>query len=263
MNSETKKLNVLMHGFGTLGNAIARNIENSPLLENFYVLAQNTPQNTKAIHIGSGKELSIGDLKKFLKEKEIDFAISFHEMFTLRGLIEFYNNELKVPIIGCPQEWFYLEYSKCFCKEFMNRNNIKTADYMPIYHKSDADFAIKNFGLPIVIKNEHLQAGFGSYVCNTKKECEEAIKKNLKDFDFCLAEKFLVGEEITQQYIWDKENLVTLQPVRDLKKAQIGNKYINTGGLASYTPITLSDEQKKQLEEYNQKLEDLFKKIKN
>ena len=153
MNSETKKLNVLMHGNGALSNAIARSIENSPLLGNFYILGSNTNINTKAIHIGTGKELSIGDLKKVLKEKEIDFAISFHEMFSIKGLVNFYQDTLNFPIIGCPQSWFYLEYSKRECKEFMNRHKIKTADYMTIFDKNDADFAIETFGLPIVIKN--------------------------------------------------------------------------------------------------------------
>lgn len=264
MSNETKRLNVLIHGLGSLGTAIINSISKSPLIGKIYVVGitrrKNIPSNIE--YLGCGKDLKISDLKNIIKEKNIDFAISFYEIYTIKGLIDFYINELKIPIIGCPQGWFDLEYSKLSCKEFMNRNGIKTADFLQIFNKNDIKYAIEKFGLPLVIKNNYLEAGFGSHICETKSECENIANKLLKSYDFCLAEKYITGEEITQQYIWDKENIIPLNPVKDFKKAKINNKEINTGGLASYTPVSLTETQINQLEDLNNNLSKIFKSFK-
>ncbi len=261
-NTDKKKLNILFHSFGTVNHALIRNFKKSPLLNKIYVMGHNANPIEMVENLGSTKELSIGDLKRIIKEKEIDFSICFHELYTIRGLIDFYHNELKIPIFGCPQKWFYLEYSKQICKDFMNLHNIKTPKYLNIFDKDDIKVAIKNFGLPLVIKNNFLEGGFGSHICKTERECKEQVKKLLKKYDTCIAEKYVEGKEITQQYIWDKNKLIPFKPVKDFKKAKIGKEYINTGGLASYTPVALTEKEQEELTKYNTRLNEIFTTVK-
>ncbi len=261
-NTNKKKLNILFHSFGTVDHAIIRSFKKSPLLNKIFLIGNNANPIEEVEHLGSAKELKISDLKRLVKEKEIDFSICFHELYTIRGLIDFYHNELKIPVFGCPRQWFYLEYSKQVCKDFMNLHNIKTAEHMNILDKDDVKEAVKRFGLPLVIKNIFLEGGFGSHICKTEKDCKEQVKKLLKTFNSCIAEKYLEGKEITQQYIWDKNKLIPFKAVKDFKKAKVGKEYINTGGLASYTPVELTEKEQEELVKYNARLSEIFTKVK-
>lgn len=259
---EERKLNILFLEFGSVGSELERKFQTSKLLGQTYIISHSKHAQYYGEYVGSTYTTKIGDLKKFLKEKNINLVICFAENHTIRGFVDFFKFHLKIPVLGCTKEWFKLESSKTDGKFFMAENGIKSPSYTISHSKEDTKKAINEFGLPIVIKNNNLKAGFGSYICRSEKEAFRATKNILKINELCIVEKFIKGEEISVQYLWDEENLVALNPVRDFKKSSSDTNAINTGGMGCYTPVCLKENQQTMLEAYNKQLEEVFKKNK-
>lgn len=257
MCKSEKKLNVLIHGFGSLNAGIIRKLKKSVLLNNIYIIANNNIEDIDCIYIGSPKTIKFKDLKVLIKQNNIDFVILFDEIYNSLGLTDYYINTLKIPIIGITKEWAVLENSKMTGKEFMSFHNIKTPNFAVINNTNELKDIILKFGLPIVIKNNFLQGGYGSYICKNMQSALDITRRLLKEFNYCLAEKYIAGEEISQQYFWDRNTLLPLLPVKDFKKDNDG---LNTGGLGSYIPIVLDSNKQKILNNYNQHLQDVFAK---
>lgn len=262
MNETNKKINVLIHTFNALTHGIIRKIKDSKLLGNIYIISNNKPFDVDCIYLGSFSNIKFGELKKIVKEKEIDFAISFQESYSISGLINFFQEKINLPAIGVTKEWFELEYSKLKGKEFMAANGIVSPEYVTVEKIDELENAISSFGLPIVIKNNFLEAGFGAHICKDKKSALKFAKKIIKEHKFCIAEKFVQGFEISQQYFWDKNTLLPMLPVKDFKRPNDNTDSVNTGGLACYTPVMLTENENKLLEKYNLKLSEIFKKEK-
>lgn len=258
---QDKKLNVLLFGgISALNSSIIDKLSVSQDIGEIYTINANQTFMLKIINLGSGKKLRKIELKKFIKEKNIDFVIIFSEGYSATGVIDYYKQA--IPIIGVTKEWFKIEESKLIGKEFMIENGIKTPNFEIINDKNNIDSALKKFGLPIVIKRNTLQRGFGSYICHKECEYKKLAKQFLKQDKICIAEQFIKGEEITQTYIWDTETLIPLNPVKDYKRLKEGDKGINTGSLGSYTPVELTKNQEKLLDIYNKKMKSLFESLK-
>lgn len=257
-----KKINILFFLYGSTGYALEQNFKKSKYTGEMYILSDKKPFNSNCTYLGSQKNLKIGELKKLINYYKIDLIICFAENYTQTGFINFCKEHLNIPTIGCTREWFILESSKISGKHFMQDENIKMPQFTVIYHAQNIDYAISEFNLPLVLKNNNLKAGFGSYICHTKKEAEKRAKEILKENQSCIVEKFIQGSEISQQYIWDEKTLLPLKPVRDYKKSINSIKGINTGGLGCYTPVKLTEEQNIMLKAYNEKIALIFEKLK-
>lgn len=136
----------------------------------------------------------------------------------------------------------------------MAKNNIITPEYVIVDSTDKLLKVISKFGFPIVIKNNFLQGGFGSHICTDEKSAVSIAKEIIKKYKFCIAEKFIEGFEISQQYFYDKNTLLPMLPVKDFKKMSDKITAVNTDGLACYTPVVLSEKEITLLEEYNKKL---------
>lgn len=255
-----------MHGgYNSTTYPLFKKLKESNIVSEIFIITkqkENPLYSNLCTYIGSPEKIKIKELKTFINNHNINLAITFREDYSKSGLVDFYRNTLNIPIIGVTKNWFELEYSKKFCKEFLVNNNLLTPDYMIINNLDDLNSAIQNFGLPIVIKNNFLQAGFGSHICFDKKDSIKITKNLINTFSFCIAEKFIKGEEISQMYLWDEHSLIPFDTVRDFKKLKVKDKDINTGGLACFSPVHLSNEKSKMLDSYNQQLSDIFNTLK-
>jgi phosphoribosylamine--glycine ligase len=260
MHKIVKKLNVLIFGWGTLESEIIRKFNDSDLIENVYLISSyyNNISNNYT-YLGSITNLKFIDLKNIISKYKIDFAISFNPVYAISGFIDYLKYNLKLPVVGVTKKWITLETSKEAGKIFMKENNIKMPDFMIINSEHQLKNAIEKFGFPIVVKNNYVQAGFGSHICKDEKSAKKIIKQLLKSFDFCILERFIKGKEISQQYLWDTKKLLVLEPVKDFKKSETG---INTGGLACYTPVNLTKMEQNLLKNYNDNLNVIFQKLK-
>ncbi len=212
--------------------------------------------------------MTFGQVKDAVKNYNIDFVIIFNEKYCEKDFVDYYREIIKIPIIGITRKWFKIESSKIEGKSFMMENGIKTPEYKIITDIKKADDVIKSFGIPVVIKDNNLRAGFGTYICLNKKDCEHAIqkiKKTSKKYNIdniFIIEKFVKGKELSQQYIWDEKKLIPFLPVKDYKREKDNNQGVNTGGMGSYTPVELTKKEQSLLEQYNRKFTEIFQKIK-
>ncbi|MBQ8887291.1 MAG: ATP-grasp domain-containing protein [Candidatus Gastranaerophilales bacterium] len=256
--NETKKLNILFHSLNSTTQGVIRQFKNSAIDFELFIISKTKDSFVEGKYIGDSAKIRICELKNIIKDTKIDFVVCLHEGYSDKGLIDFYKNILNVPIIGCNSKWMKLETSKFEGKKFFIENKINTPEYEIISNIKELDTKINKFGLPIVIKYNSLKAGFGSYICKTKREANKIAKSVLKENDFCIVEEFIKGNEISVQYIWDENNLIPLNPVKDFKKSSSKENAVNTGGMGCYTPVKLSSNEEILLIEYNEKLEKIF-----
>jgi len=205
---------------------------------------------------------TINDCSDFILKNNINLIIVFSYLATFEGLVNFFKYNLKIPTIGITKHWSKLESSKLYAKEFMLEHEISTPLFMKIEKLYEINNIISAFGLPLVIKDDRLRAGFGTYICNTEKDCIKTVKKLLKENSFCIAEKYIKGEEVTLHHIWDGKTLISLEPVRDYKRLKENNEGINTGSMGCYLPVELASAKKEMINNYTKKLENVFQKIK-
>ena len=135
-----------------------------------------------------------------------------------------------------------MEGSKRFAKEIMQAAGVPTGKAEVFTDAAAAKAALKEYGLPVVIKADGLAAGKGVIVAETAEQAESAIDDMLVDNKIgsagaeVLIEEFLHGEECSILALVDGENAVLLPSSQDHKRIFDGDKGPNTGGMGAYSP---------------------------
>ena len=177
------------------------------------------------------------------KEETIDLVVIGPEVPLCNGLVDELS-EAGILAYGPNSKCARLEGSKAFCKDFLARHNIPTAEYSNF---SDVDSAIaylQSCSLPVVVKASGLAAGKGVIICNTKEEAEKAVRNMLSGDSFgtsgseVVIEEFLEGEEASLHLICSGEEYVALPLSQDHKKVGEGDTGPNTGGMGAYAPTS-------------------------
>ena len=101
-----------------------------------------------------------------------------------------------------------LEGSKGFTKDLCAANAIPTAGYVRVETMAAARDALKQFGIPVVIKADGLAAGKGVTVAMSREEAEVAI--HAAGDGPMVIEEFLSGEEASLFALVDGETAVSL-----------------------------------------------------
>ncbi len=206
--------------------------------------------------------ITLHQCEDFVFENNINLVVVISHVLTHSDFVNFFKYNLGIPTVGVTKYWAKLEGSKLFAKQFMEKHNIPTADYIKISNLRDLESAISKFDLPLVIKDDGLCAGFGSYICNTRNDCIKIVKKLLKKNNFCLAEKYISGQEVTLHLIWDGNSLIPLEPVRDYKLSNDGENGVNTGSMGAYMPVKILENKRKLIDKFVENLRNVFQGIK-
>ena len=267
-----KKINILFECNSCRDYAYAKLFSKSKLLNKLYIFGKNKNAAEYGIFVNIEKE----NILNFAKNEDIDMFISFNENHSIIGLIDYFKYKLHIPSIGVSKSWFYLEGLKRRGKQFMEKNNIDTPQYIEVKNESDLEIAISKFGFPFIIKFNGLLGGFGTYIVNTKEaakevitnirkyQIEERLRLNLShEFDECvhaIAEEYIIGEEYSILSLWDGRKLLSFESIKDYKRALDNNKGQNTGGMGGYMPVSMSNHQKNMINEYEDKLNKIFQK---
>jgi phosphoribosylamine--glycine ligase len=141
-----------------------------------------------------------------------------------------------------------LESSKSFAKRFMQRHSIPTAAFEEFTDLAAAQGYVRNLAGPCVVKADGLAAGKGVAVCSNAEEAERALEEIMGERRFGVAgasvvvEEFLEGEELSFYAITDGEQIATLAPAQDHKRALDGDQGENTGGMGAYSPVPRVDD---------------------
>jgi phosphoribosylamine--glycine ligase len=135
-----------------------------------------------------------------------------------------------------------LEGSKSFCKDFLKRHNIPTAQYRTFTDKDPAIDYIRQQGAPIVVKADGLAAGKGVIVAQSIEEAIAAVEDMLSGNSFgeagsrVVIEEFLTGEEASFIVMADGKHALAMATSQDHKARDNGDQGPNTGGMGAYSP---------------------------
>ncbi|PHS72359.1 MAG: phosphoribosylamine--glycine ligase [Cycloclasticus sp.] len=180
-------------------------------------------------------------LLAFAKTEQVDLTIVGPEAPLVDGIVDtFTENNLRC--FGPSKAAAQLEGSKAYCKDFLARHNIPTADYQSFTDIQLAAEYIRTKGAPIVVKADGLAAGKGVILAQTEQQAIDAVTGMLAGNAFgeaghrVVVEEFLVGEEASFIVIANGHQVLPMASSQDHKARDNGDTGPNTGGMGAYSP---------------------------
>jgi len=235
-------MKVLIVGGGGREHALAWKAAQSPKVEKIFVAPGNA--GTIAEPKVENRPIAAEDipaLLAFAEDQAIDLTIVGPEAPLVAGIVdEFRAAGLKC--FGPTRLAAQLEGSKAFCKDFLARHSIPTAEYRTFTAVDEAVPYIREKGAPIVIKADGLAAGKGVVIAQSEEEAIEAVTDMLSGNAFgsaghrVVAEEFLMGEEASFIVMANGLDVLPMATSQDHKARDDGDKGPNTGGMGAYSP---------------------------
>ncbi|RTE65859.1 phosphoribosylamine--glycine ligase [Amphritea opalescens] len=180
-------------------------------------------------------------LVAFAKDNPVALTIVGPEAPLVEGIVDRFSSE-GLRCFGPSKGAAQLEGSKAFTKDFLERQQIPTADYQNFTEIEPALAYLREKGAPIVVKADGLAAGKGVIVAMTLQEAEDAVQDMLAGNAFgeaghrVVIEEFLDGEEASFIVMVDGTNVLPMATSQDHKRAGNGDTGLNTGGMGAYSP---------------------------
>ena len=233
-------MKVLIVGSGGREHAIAASVAKSPKVDKIYCAPGNAGigQIAECVSIGA---MEFDKLVAFAKEKEIDFTIIGMDDPLVGGVVDAFEAE-GLKVFGPRKNAAILEGSKAFSKDLMKKYNIPTAGYENFDDAEKALAYLETAKMPIVLKADGLALGKGVLICNTLEEAKAGVKEIMLDKKFGTAgnhmvvEEFMTGREVSVLSFVDGKTIKIMSSAQDHKRAQDGDKGLNTGGMGTFSP---------------------------
>jgi len=236
-------------GSGGREHALAWKIAQSPKLTKLFASPGNPgiAEHAEIVEIKDGDHRATID---FCLKNSIELVVVGPEAPLVDGLADNLRT-MGFAVFGPDKEAAQLEGSKGFTKDLCAEAGIPTARYSRFTSAETAIPALKEFGLPVVIKADGLAAGKGVVIAETKEDAEAAIE-GMFDGDFGKAgaeiviEEFLTGEEASFFALVDGTTAIPFGSAQDHKRVGEGDTGLNTGGMGAYSPAPILDDRLRQ-----------------
>lgn len=235
-------MQLLIIGNGGREHALAWKAAQSPRVDQVYVAPGNAgtalEPGVRNLPIAAD---DIGKLLEFARQNAIGLTIVGPEAPLVAGIVDSFR-EAGLPCFGPTREAARLEGSKSFCKDFLVRHGIPTAQYRIFTEAKPAEEYIRQKGAPIVVKADGLAAGKGVVVARCEEEAIAAVHDMLSGNAFgsaghrVVVEEFLQGEEASFIVMADGTHALPLATSQDHKARDDGDRGPNTGGMGAYSP---------------------------
>jgi len=238
-------MKVLIVGSGGREHALAWKAKQSPKVSHVFVAPGNA-----GIALEPGIEnvaIQVDDIEgllSFAKVRDIALTIIGPEIPLVKGIVDAFTTD-GLACFGPTALAAQLEGSKSFCKDFMARHGIPTAEYETFTDTDQAITYIQRKGAPIVVKADGLAAGKGVIVAHTEEQAIDAVKDMLSGNSFgeaghrVVIEDFLDGEEASFIVIADGQHALPMATSQDHKARDNGDQGPNTGGMGAYSPAPI------------------------
>jgi phosphoribosylamine--glycine ligase len=242
-------MKILIVGSGGREHALAWKASQSGQVSKVFVAPGNAgtdlEQGIENIDIDAN---DISSLIDFAKQNHIGLTIIGPEVPLVNGIVDEFQ-KFGLNCFGPTAKAAQLEGSKSFCKDFMARYNIPTAEYQTFTDQQLAINYIQEKGVPIVVKADGLAAGKGVIVALTEQQAIDAVEDMLAGNVFgdagnrVVIEEFLEGEEVSFIVIADGKHALPMATSQDHKARDNGDLGPNTGGMGAYSPAPLVTEE--------------------
>lgn len=237
-------MKVLVIGSGGREHALVDCVSKSSKVTEIFAAPGNAGMKSQATLVSVAADDVVG-LKEFALKERIDLTIVGPEIPLVAGLAdEFADAGLKV--FGVNKTCAQFEGSKEFTKEFLVKYNIPTAGYLSTTDVQEAKKNIGVYGYPMVIKADGLAGGKGVILAETAQEAETALDDIMVKKVFggtkVVIEEYLDGIEASILCFVDGKSIVPMEAAKDHKRALDGDKGLNTGGMGTFSPSNLMDE---------------------
>lgn len=233
-------MKVLIVGSGGREHAIAWKVAQSPRAEEIYCAPGNAgiEEYAQCVDIGA---MEFEKLADFAQEKGIDLTIIGMDDPLVGGIVDVFEDR-GLRVFGPRKNAAILEGSKAFSKDLMKKYGIPTAAYENFDDPQKALAYLETAKFPIVLKADGLALGKGVLICNTLQEAQEGVRSIMMDKKFGSAgntmviEEFMTGREVSVLSYVDGKTIKTMTSAQDHKRAQDGDRGLNTGGMGTFSP---------------------------
>ena len=233
-------MKILVIGGGGREHALVWKIAQSPLVTKLYC----APGNPGTAALAENLPIAVDQLDKLLAfacENKIDLTVVGPEQPLSLGIVDLFESH-GLKVFGPSQNAAFIEGSKAFSKDLMQKYRVPTAAYGVFTDQAEAEVFINRTGAPIVVKADGLAAGKGVIIAQTCEEAVAAVRDMLSGNAFGSAgsrvviEEFLTGEEASFLVITDGKKVIPLASAQDHKAVFAGDQGPNTGGMGAYSP---------------------------
>ncbi len=175
----------------------------------------------------------------------VDLVVVGPEQPLAAGVVDAVSR-LGIPVFGPTRAAARVESSKTFAKDVMKKAGVPTPAYERFSDVAAAQSHINSVKGPFVVKADGLAAGKGVLV-TPDPEAALSWVQHCIDGAFgdsgstVIVEEFVDGPELSVFGMCDGADVVLLEPARDYKRALDGDAGPNTGGMGSYSPVSLPD----------------------
>lgn len=236
-------MNILLLGSGGREHAFATKILQSSKCTKLFVSPGNAGTNVIATNINLK---TFEDIKDFCLQENIELVIVGPEQPLVDGIFDYFKNENQIqhiPVIGPSKQGAMLEGSKAFCKSFLVKHQIPTAQYKEIGKNNinEGYQFLETLEAPYVLKANGLAAGKGVLICATLAEAKLELHSMLDGkfgtaSNIVVIEEFMHGIEFSVFILTDTQSYKILPVAKDYKRIGEGDTGLNTGGMGAISP---------------------------
>jgi phosphoribosylamine--glycine ligase len=241
-------MRVFLIGSGGREHALAWRIGQSPLCERLVVAPGNPgiagePKVT-CIPIAAD---AIAELTAAAVAERADLVVCGPEVALCAGLGDAMR-AAGLSFFGPSKGAAEIEGSKAFAKRLMADAGVPTAAFGVFEQVAAAEAFIDAQRGNVVVKADGLAAGKGVVVAADKAEAKAAVRRMLAEGAFGAAgarvviEERLTGREVSMLALCDGTRLALLPSSEDHKTVRDGDQGPNTGGMGTYSPSPLVDD---------------------
>jgi len=233
-------MNILVIGSGGREHSILLKLKESSRVENLFCL----PGNAGTREISTNVDMKVNEfegISQFAKDNSIDLVVVGPEDPLTDGITDHLENN-NLTVFGPSKNAAQIEGSKVFSKELMKKYKIPTAAFETFSEFEEAVTYLKKVNIPIVIKASGNAAGKGSVICETMDDAKKVLNEIMVKKIFgdagneVVIEEFMRGEEASVFAICDGKHYKIMVTAQDHKAVYDGDKGPNTGGMGTYAP---------------------------
>ena len=235
-------MKILVIGNGGREHALAWSLAKSPRVSEVFVAPGNAgTAREPGITNAPVKTDDIDGLLQFAQKNQIELTVVGPETPLVAGVVDRFS-DAGLACFGPRAAAAQLEGSKAFCKDFMVRHGIPTAEYKAFSDLEPALNYVKSCKIPVVVKADGLAAGKGVVICDNRKFAAATVQSMLADKAFgdassrIVIEEFLEGEEASFIGLVDGTHVLPFASSQDHKARDNGDLGPNTGGMGAYSP---------------------------